>query len=179
MMIAEHEGRISEAARRIAVGLVGEEKCVSVHPYRLRASLNVVLRIAPCVFGKVLGTRRSILDAFSDLLSLSGIGGVGVRVEVEKDDSLDVGSERTPKNWDQKGFEALLREILGICLREAAVFEARNITEGVTVYEIRLGIGESERAMGILQNSLPVVAYWIGRTMDHTVRIDIIPPKER
>jgi predicted RNA-binding protein YlqC (UPF0109 family) len=171
---------ITNLIERLVKGLVGDQEAVTVTVKQLSRSINVFVQVGEFDQGKVLGQRRTTLDALIAVAEEAGRrSGKIVRIEL-----LDpVKTTKTPpphqftaaSSWDQQDFAGLLDSAVNAVFEYYELSEA-DIKSTVTVYEVL--VKKSSPLHGrvhALQRPFEVLFHAIGKSFRHVCHVDLIP----
>lgn len=163
----------------IVRGLCNDQSKIVISEHALTTSTTIVIQVAQPDHGRVLGSRRVMLDAIRSLAKIAGLNeGLICRVELMEPVPVKRG-EHSPyvpaEDWDSEGFEAILDCVLKAVFVEQAVWDKSTIAGINTVYEVRIGATDPMvQMLPTLRDHFETIFHAIGKGMHHTVHIDLV-----
>lgn len=169
-----------ELVEMIVRGLCKDQAHIEVNQHTLSRSTTVVVRVAPQDMGKILGTRRVTLDAIRRIMKLSSLRSDRiVRVEILEPFPIQRRAETMyapDVNWDKARFESILEATVRAVFEQPAVIDESVVTPIHSVFQVRIAEGERMlEALELLQSDFEVLFHAIGKSMAHTVHVDLVP----
>lgn len=170
---------ITHLVEKLVKGLVGDKDSVTVTEKQLSKSVNIFVQVGEFDQGKVLGQRRTTLDALIAIVEEAGRrDGKLIRIELLepiKTTKPPLPHQFTAENlWKSDEFWGILKETAEIVFQEYD-WKQTDIQPTVTVFEIL--VSKKSPAAGkinVLQRPFETLFHAIGKSFKHVVHVDLI-----
>jgi predicted RNA-binding protein YlqC (UPF0109 family) len=172
--------KVEDLIKQLVSGLVADQEAVSVTSKELSRSINIFVQVGEFDQGKVLGQRRSTLDALINISEKAG-NMIGKVVRIELMEPIKTGKTPPPHQfvaaakWKTDDFKEILISTLKAVF---GTFElsVTKIKPTVTVCEVTVKKPSPLHGQtAFLQRDFETLFHAIGKSFKHVVHLDLIP----